>query len=34
MYELDVNEKLILIKFGQNEYSGMNEYLNALMSKK
>ena len=34
MFELDINEKLVLIKFWQNEYSGMNEYLNALMSKK
>ncbi|CAD8128789.1 unnamed protein product [Paramecium sonneborni] len=34
MFELDINMKLILIKFWQNEYSGMNEYLNALMSKK
>ncbi|CAD8052858.1 unnamed protein product [Paramecium sonneborni] len=34
MFEIDINKKLILIKFWQNEYSGMNEYLNALMSKK
>ncbi|CAK75367.1 unnamed protein product (macronuclear) [Paramecium tetraurelia] len=34
MFELDINQKLVLIKFTQNEYSGMNEYLNALMSKK
>ncbi|CAD8042939.1 unnamed protein product [Paramecium primaurelia] len=34
LFELDINQKLILIKFGQNEYSGMNEYLNALINKK
>ncbi|CAD8044927.1 unnamed protein product [Paramecium primaurelia] len=34
MFELDINQKLVLIKFGQNEYSGMNEYLTAMMSKK